>query len=133
MLLGGVLLVACSDFLAPKPERPFTSAYEMAAPDSFAIYWRQIDSCSGLPRPMTTRFFRIDSISFGPAGLIVGHYATVADRITLGLYALAHPGTIRHEMLHAHLREVTWNAKTAAETHPAEYGTKCAGLIENWR
>lgn len=103
LLVSVVVTVGCVDLLEPRIEPTVPGARPMAViPDSFVVYWKQIDDCSGQPRPMTSAFFLVDSVGFGTLGLTVGLYQTNADRITLSLMGYADPMIVRHEMLHAH-------------------------------
>lgn len=121
-LFAAVLLLACNNPFAPRNYEP-AGMEEFQPPPGYAELWRQIDSCSGLPRPMTVRFFTAPDLGTN----VAGRYELLRDRVyLLPWYAtVAHfgaPAVIRHEMLHAHLHSVE---------HPAAYfGTgRCGALV----
>jgi hypothetical protein len=122
LLVLVVSLTACIDLTKPAAA-PFAGSRPMnSIPKEYAIYWFEIERCSGLHRIMDMKFYQIDSIHFGPDKNGIAYYQPDADRITYGSMALHVPGVIRHEMLHAH----------GIHEHDPIYREKCGDLIYGW-
>lgn len=130
-LVLALALSACTGLTDPK-EYMIPGAQEMKTlPADYPAIWAQVDSCTGLTRPMTTTFYTVpdlpDTLGFRDLeGVrVTGLYITEQDRIFISLKLVDKARIIRHEMVHAHLP-----AKYAGQHPDAYFGpsSKCGAL-----
>lgn len=115
----------------PMPDR----SVEVVIPQHYMHYWQQVDSCSGITRPIgDLRLFVVSLTPFAfPVDSVptLGLYIWGEDRIVIasGVFAETDTagarGVIQHEMLHAHLPD-----PGRGEMHPPEFfHDKCGELL----
>lgn len=132
--MGLVLLVGLMgcELTQPKIE-PLPGAAELLVVTAkLTDAWGQVADCSGKWRPMYyVGFYVVQDQVFVDRGIeIAAIYQPKADRIIYSLYGLNDSVTVRHEMLHAMLRGMTF---PGGETHPAEYfQEKCGDLVGHY-
>lgn len=122
---------ACTDMTGPK-DYMIPGAVELTTlPADYAAIWAQVDSCTGITRPMTTTFYTVpdlpDTLGFRDLDgvRVTGLYDINTDRIFVSLKLVDKARVVRHEMVHAHLP-----AKYAGQHPDAYFGpsSKCGVL-----
>ena len=118
------LAVACGKRITePLPE---IGALEIAPLPQYALWWDLAQSCSGLRRDMSEIRWLTDPSSSrrtieGGADTVVGEWYAGTSSIVLTREFLSDPGVVRHEMLHALLRDAG---------HPGRvFRDGCAGYV----
>lgn len=119
---------ACSSLSPSEPTLP-ASAVEIAAPAVYREWFARTEACSGLQGDLTkVQFYVVPGVeTFAtPDGPQVGEWIRTGDShqiIIAGNYQ-NHEMVVRHELLHALLRQ---------SGHPAEYFvSRCALTWESW-
>lgn len=126
-LATATFLAACSDLTAPV----LPPAVLLQPPAVYRSWWRQVEECSGRTADFTrTRFYTViptpneDSLYFRDprtGQYLDGEWVPSSNAIYLAAGQVTNPGVVRHEMLHAILREIG---------HPARYfADRCAVLV----
>ena len=105
---------------------PEIGATEFTPPAQYALWWQMAQSCSGLTRDMGEVRWLTDPSSTsrtveGTADTVVGEWYSGTSSIVLTREYLNDPGVVRHEMLHALLRD---------SGHPAAvFRDACGGYV----
>jgi hypothetical protein len=124
-----LMTTACAGLTEPTSFTPAGATELATVPAEYASIWKEVDSCTGITRPMTSTFYSVpsapDHVGFinQDGDLVFGQYEWETDRIFIVSPKLQDAATIRHEMIHAHL--------PANSGHPAEYfnpTSKCGAL-----
>ncbi|HXV16882.1 MAG TPA: hypothetical protein VD758_08885 [Gemmatimonadaceae bacterium] len=117
-----VFSLSCHSPMDPLP----TGAVPLNPPPSvYTQWWQDVEICSGITRNVNdvVWFFvpEVDVFSVGSKQNIGGYWQPYRNAVTLAGFRVYDAGVVRHEMLHAILRE---------PGHPPEYfGDKCAGIV----
>jgi hypothetical protein len=113
-ILAIVVLLGCRDrwLMDPRrvPELPGMTAYSPPAAPTLA-HWRDMEACAGATRdPRVVAWFTVDAPAFavpGASGTFRGYWFSARDHIVLALPSVSDTKLLRHEMLHAILRDGT--------------------------
>jgi hypothetical protein len=126
-------LVACAPAGPPRlPPTPSYGLMEFPAPYSFAQWWGEVETCSGLHGDLSSlRFFvapkPILTLPDDP-GLYAGMYFPGERRIVLGLFEPSDSMVVRHEMLHS-LLDLN-HLRTGDNQHPFHFFHElCGGVV----
>lgn len=129
ILFATVVLTGC-DMTGPLEPLPADAVPLHLLPAVFTRYWHEVDSCSGISRRLSDVAFYTTKAQL-IEGAELGLYQQRADRITLSSVGLVDSTTVRHEMLHAHLRGRTFPND---EGHPSAYfQVRCGSLVAFYR
>jgi hypothetical protein len=115
-----VLATACERIV--DPALPSTAS-SFTPPPVYTRWWGMVESCSGVSRPLAdVTWFVIPGFAFQLSGEIVtGYWTAGSNRIVLADSARFDGLVVRHEMLHALIRQ---------DGHPrSAFLGKCAGLV----
>jgi hypothetical protein len=120
---SSLVLTFCDNPVAVDPPLP-PDAEQFSAPEIYSTWWSMTEACSGLTGPLgaVTWFKTTEALGNTAHGeSVVGYWASSGNRIVLMNSVMLDGGTVRHEMLHALLREAG---------HPREqFLGKCAGTV----
>lgn len=126
-LVGGLATLGCADVTGPK--LPAAARFEPM--DLYAKWWREVEECAARHAPMAAvHFYRVipsagrDSLFFRDpesGAYFLGEWVRRSNSLYFAAGQLTNPGVVRHEMLHAILRDVG---------HPPEYfDDRCGPLV----
>jgi hypothetical protein len=113
-------LAACTDVFAPEM---IAGAQRFEPHDDYALWWAQIESCSGKEAPLDrVRWYQVPDVNeFEYRGELYAGYWWPTHDIVLTEWATWDRFTVRHEMLHDLLK---------TGSHPLEYfETRCGALV----
>jgi hypothetical protein len=103
------------------------NAVSYAPPPSYGLWWSVVERCSGLSGDFReVSWYQVPGARNVPVGAdsVVGYYQPVTPRVLMAGQSIANVSAVRHEMLHALLRE-------KAANHPVEYyRDRCGGLVD---
>ncbi len=105
---------------------PETGAAEFTPPAQYALWWEMAQACSGLRRDMREIRWLTDPSSSprtleGTADTVVGEWYAGTSSIVLAREYINDPSVVRHEMLHALIRD---------PGHPAAlFRDSCSGYV----
>lgn len=126
----GLALAIATTACATEPSSPeIPGAEVVSAPAEYRTWWSATEQCSGLSGNYTKlEFYQVPGVSTfsSPVGTVVGLWnrSGIANRITIAGNYLDNELVVRHEMLHALLKQ---------NGHPAEYFVnRCALTWESW-
>jgi hypothetical protein len=118
---AAVALAGCRGLTDP----PLPAGAErFAPPPVYARWWAMVEACAGETRPLgDVAWYRAPGASSVPAGrggAVTGYWSRPGDRIVLAGFYAEDGGLVRHEMLHALVRE---------RGHPRDvFLGRCAGV-----
>jgi hypothetical protein len=104
-LSGSLLVASCTRLTAP----PLPSgAVAFIAPQVYTTWWKITEACSGIHAEMSTISWYVvpntGVLPFGSLPDVQGYWSSSGNRIVLAGNYARDGGTVRHEMLHALLR-----------------------------
>jgi hypothetical protein len=120
-LIAAVAFVTACDRIVD-PALPSTAA-QFVPPPVYDKWWTMVETCSGVKRPLgDVSWFGIPGSLFQLGDQVVtGYWTAGANRIVLADSARLDGSVVRHEMLHALIRQ---------NGHPrSAFLEKCAGLV----
>ncbi|HUQ48443.1 MAG TPA: hypothetical protein VM053_09400 [Gemmatimonadaceae bacterium] len=104
------------------PDLPST-AHAFSPPLVYDKWWKMVESCSGVTRPLAdVTWFGVSGSSFQlQKELVTGYWSAGSNRVVLADSSRLDGAVVRHEMLHALVRQ---------PGHPrSAFLEKCAGLV----
>lgn len=117
-----LITVACSSIVDPVLD---PKAVSFQPPPVYTRWWSMVESCSGLQGSLSdVSWYQVPaSETVGHSGdEVAGYWAYVSNRIVLAGESLLDGLVVRHEMLHALVRQL--------KGHPRQYFLdRCAGLL----
>jgi hypothetical protein len=129
IVLVALGVAACVDVTAPK----LPAAERFDAPFSYLAWWREVQNCSGWSgRLGGVRFYRVvatpgrDSLDYldpDSGRYLNGEWIPRSNSIYLAAGQVTNPGVVRHEMLHALLRDTR---------HPPRYFADLCGQLVSY-
>lgn len=120
-LIAAAAFVAACDRIVD-PALPSTAA-SFTPPLVYDKWWSMVESCSGVSRPLANvAWVGIPGSTFQLKGqFVTGYWTAASNRIVLADSARLDGSVVRHEMLHALIRQ---------SGHPrSAFLEKCAGLV----
>ena len=110
-------LAGCSDIVGSSDDLEIDDARKYFIDPTFRIWWRDLEKCSGLTRQLgAIKFYWVPGTTLPtttPNKTVVGRFYAYSNRIFVIESHKKSPDTVRHEMMHALLRN--------ADGHPPEY------------
>jgi hypothetical protein len=121
LLVAAGILTECSQLVDPRLPPDSTP---FSAPGIYARWWAMTEACSGTSGSLAAvSWFETTSILTDPrtGALINGYWSAASNRIVLSRDARLNGGIVRHEMLHALIREPSHSR--------AQFLGRCAGVV----
>lgn len=121
--VGSLALTFCDNPVAVGPPLP-SDAVEFAPPAIYSTWWNMTQACSGLTGSLGAITWFKTSATLGETSngeSVLGYWSSNSNRVVLMNSVVLDGGTVRHEMLHALLRQAG---------HPRnQFLGKCGGTV----